>query len=189
MAGGTAARFGPDVVEKRLQHAVLPYQADDPPERARLAAESAQAWASVQSTVLAAPYPSQAGLPAALLEGRWAEARRIAAEDAQGPFDLAAGPPIRFALVRLAAGDHLFLVNLHHIVADGWSLGIVFRELEALYRAAREGRPDPLPPLPIQYADYAAWQRRRFAGDALEREVEWWRARLQGAPDDLPEHD
>ncbi|HEU0299037.1 MAG TPA: amino acid adenylation domain-containing protein, partial [Longimicrobium sp.] len=125
------------------------------------------------------PFFDLAGLPG---EEREAEARRIAEEDARAPFDLAGGPAIRFALVRLAADDHLFLVNLHHIVADGWSLGIVFRELGTLYQAAREGRPDPLPPLPIQYADYAVWQRRRLAGEALEREVEWWRQRLQGAP-------
>ncbi|HEU4884066.1 MAG TPA: amino acid adenylation domain-containing protein [Longimicrobium sp.] len=115
-------------------------------------------------------------------EEREAEARRIADEDARAPFDLAHGPPIRFALVRLGAGEHQFLVNLHHIVSDWWSLGIVFRELGTLYRAAREGLPDPLPPLPVQYPDFAVWQRRRLAGNAMEQELEWWRRRLHGAP-------
>jgi amino acid adenylation domain-containing protein len=125
------------------------------------------------------PFHDLGGLPG---EEREAEAWRIAGDDARAPFHLAQGPPIRFALVRLSAGDHLFLINLHHIVADGWSLGIVFRELAALYQAAREGRPHPLPPLPVQYPDYAVWQRRRLTGPALERELEWWRRRLQGAP-------
>ncbi|HEU4561203.1 MAG TPA: amino acid adenylation domain-containing protein, partial [Longimicrobium sp.] len=115
-------------------------------------------------------------------EAREAEASRLAWEDANTGFDLARGLPIRFALIRLAADDHLFLINLHHIVADGWSLGIVFRELAALYQAAHEGQPSPLPPLPIQYADYAVWQRQRLTGEALEQELEWWRERLQGAP-------
>jgi len=109
------------------------------------------------------------------------EARRIAVDEAHLPFDLERGPPVRYQVVRLAADDHLLLITLHHIVADGWSLGILFRELGALYRAAREGVPDPLPPLPIQYADFAEWQRERLSGAALEGEVEWWRQRLDGA--------
>jgi len=129
--------------------------------------------------------PAPAGLPLHDLshlpeDAREAEAGRLAGEDARTPFDLASRLPIRFALVRLGAGDHLLLINIHHIVADGWSLGILFRELTALYQAAREGRPDPLPPLPIQYADYAIWQRERLSGDALDRMVEWWRQRLAG---------
>ncbi|HYH79782.1 MAG TPA: amino acid adenylation domain-containing protein [Longimicrobium sp.] len=109
------------------------------------------------------------------------EAKRIAGEDARTPFDLAGALPIRWALVRLAADDHLLLLNIHHIVADGWSLGVLFRELGTLYRAAVEGEPSPLPPLPIQYADYAVWQRARLDGAALEQELAWWRGRLQGA--------
>ncbi|HET7230272.1 MAG TPA: amino acid adenylation domain-containing protein, partial [Longimicrobium sp.] len=110
------------------------------------------------------------------------EAERIVREDAERPFDLAGELPLRLILIRLADDDHLLLINLHHIAADGWSIGIVYRELGVLYQAAHEGRPDPLPPLPIQYADYALWQRERLAGAALEQMVEWWRLRLEGAP-------
>jgi len=110
-----------------------------------------------------------------------AEADRMAGEDARTPFDLAAALPIRWALLRLADDDHVLLINIHHIVADGWSLGILYRELGTLYRAAHEGAPNPLPPLPIQYADWAVWQRERLDGPAVEEELEWWRARMEGA--------
>jgi amino acid adenylation domain-containing protein len=113
---------------------------------------------------------------------REAEAARLGAEECVAPFDLAAGPLVRARLLRMAADDHLFLFTLHHIVCDGWSLGVMYRELGTLYAAALEGRPDPLPPLAIQYPDFALWQRRRMDGPALERELAWWRARLGGAP-------
>jgi amino acid adenylation domain-containing protein len=124
------------------------------------------------------PFFDLSGLPE---EAREAEATRRAGEDARTPFDLAEALPIRWALVRMGNGDHVLLINVHHIVADGWSLGVLYRELGALYRAAHEGAPNPLPPLPIQYADYAVWQRERLDGAAVEQELEWWRARLQGA--------
>jgi amino acid adenylation domain-containing protein len=113
---------------------------------------------------------------------RAAEARRLADADSRTPFDLAVGPPVRWTLIRLGDEDWYLLVNLHHIVADGWSLGILFRELGALYGAACEGRAPELKPLPIQYPDYAVWQRERLNGAALEQELEWWRSRLEGAP-------
>jgi hypothetical protein len=83
------------------------------------------------------------------------EAHRQANEEARNPFDLAIGPLIRARLLRLAPQDHVLLLTLHHIIADGWSLGILFRELTALYVAFTKGDPSPLPDLPIQYADYA----------------------------------
>ncbi|HET7233884.1 MAG TPA: amino acid adenylation domain-containing protein, partial [Longimicrobium sp.] len=120
------------------------------------------------------------------LEGRPEAARelgRLVAKEVEGPFDLARGPLVRGRLVRMAAGDHVLLITMHHIVSDGWSLGVFARELGALYGAFHGGRPDPLPPLPVQYADYAAWQRRRMAGAALEAQGEYWRAALAGAPE------
>ena len=71
---------------------------------------------------------------------------------------------------------------MHHIVSDGWSMGVLFRELSALYAAFREGGASPLPELPVQYADYAVWQRERLAGEVLERQLAYWRERLAGAP-------
>jgi amino acid adenylation domain-containing protein len=113
---------------------------------------------------------------------REAELERRARAEAARPFDLAAGPLFRAALVRLGEGDHALLLTMHHIVSDGWSLDVLFRELRALYGAFRRGEPSPLPDLPVQYADFAAWQRAQLRGEALERELAWWRERLDGAP-------
>ncbi|HET7460922.1 MAG TPA: amino acid adenylation domain-containing protein, partial [Longimicrobium sp.] len=111
------------------------------------------------------------------------ELRRIVAEETDAPFDLARGPLIRGRLVRLADDDHALLITMHHIVSDGWSMGVFARELGALYAAFRAGRADPLAPLPVQYADYAAWQRRWVDGDVVEEQAEYWRATLAGAPE------
>jgi amino acid adenylation domain-containing protein len=98
-------------------------------------------------------------------------------------FDLERGPLIRGRLVRLAEDDHVLLLTMHHIVADGWSMGVFVDELSRLYAAFREGRPDPLPPLPIQYADYASWQRRWVEDEVLERQASYWTTTLAGAPE------
>ncbi|WKB55701.1 non-ribosomal peptide synthetase [Eleftheria terrae] len=111
-----------------------------------------------------------------------AELDRLRAEEAAAAFDLAAGPLVRGRLVVLADSEQVLLVTLHHIVADGWSLGVFVQELWTLYEAFRQGRPDPLPPLPLQYADHALWQRRWLAGDTLQAQAAYWRERLQGAP-------
>ncbi|HEX9939603.1 MAG TPA: amino acid adenylation domain-containing protein [Longimicrobium sp.] len=115
--------------------------------------------------------------------GAGRELARLAAEDARAPFDLARGPLIRGMLVRMAEDDHVLLVTMHHIVSDGWSMGVFTRELGALYGAFREGLPDPLPPLPVQYADYAAWQRRWMEGEVLRRQADYWTRALAGAPE------
>jgi amino acid adenylation domain-containing protein/FkbM family methyltransferase len=107
--------------------------------------------------------------------------RRMAAE-AQRPFDLAAGPLLRARLLRVDARDHVLLVCMHHAVTDGWSLRVLRADLAELYGAFREGRAPALPPLPVQYAEHAAWQRDRLSGALLERELAFWRARLAGAP-------
>jgi hypothetical protein len=110
------------------------------------------------------------------------ELGRLTAEEAVAPFDLEAGPPIRGRLVRLSNSDHALLVTMHHIISDGWSVGVLTRELGVLYRAYSEGQADPLPALEIQYADYAAWQRRCVAGDVLQAQAEYWERTLAGAP-------
>jgi amino acid adenylation domain-containing protein len=112
---------------------------------------------------------------------RTAEAERISAGEWTAPFDLARGPLMRARLLRLAADEHRLLLTFHHVVCDAWSLGVAFRELGELYGAAVGGRTASLPPLAIQYADYAAWQRGRLTGDALAGELAFWRERLQGA--------
>ncbi len=119
------------------------------------------------------------------------EMRRFAKADVEAPFDLERGPVIRARLLRLGADDHLLLLSLHHIAGDAWSFDVLFNELETLYAAARDGVEAALPPLPVQYADYAIWQRRRMQGGALEAELAYWRARLDGAatlalPSDRP---
>ncbi|HEU0076520.1 MAG TPA: condensation domain-containing protein, partial [Longimicrobiaceae bacterium] len=115
-------------------------------------------------------------------EGRLAEVRRIADGITEAPFDLTAGPLLRPVLLRLGERDHALLLAMHHIAFDGWSFGIFWRELLALYNAAREGRPPALPPVALQYGDYAVWQQEHLAGGALERQLAYWKERLRGAP-------
>jgi amino acid adenylation domain-containing protein/thioester reductase-like protein len=119
------------------------------------------------------------GLPA---DERDAALREIALDEARQPFDLGRGPVLRTALVRLAREEHALLLTVSHIAADGWSMGLLIRELAALYEAFCEGRPSPLPELPIQYADFALWQRRHLAGKTLEAQLDYWRSQLAGAP-------
>jgi amino acid adenylation domain-containing protein len=111
-----------------------------------------------------------------------AELRRLAADEVGTRFDLERGPLVRGRLVRLAADDHVLLITMHHVVSDGWSTGVFTRELGALYGAFRRGEPDPLPPLPVQYADYAAWQRKWVDGEVLREQAEYWKETLGGAP-------
>jgi amino acid adenylation domain-containing protein len=113
---------------------------------------------------------------------RDAEARRLAAEHARNPFDLRSGPLLRAKLLRLDERAHLLLINMHHIVADGWSVGVLLKELGNRYAAHVAGDPSPLPELPVQYADYAVWQREWLAGDILARHLDYWTSRLAGAP-------
>jgi amino acid adenylation domain-containing protein len=106
---------------------------------------------------------------------REAGARRLAAEEAQKPFDLARGPLIRTALLRLDAHEFVLLFTMHHIVSDGWSAGVLIRDLTAIYEAYAAGLPSPLPELPIQFADFAHWQREWLQGEALEHRLSYWR--------------
>jgi amino acid adenylation domain-containing protein len=114
---------------------------------------------------------------------REAAVGRRVGEEASRPFDLAAGPLFRAALLRLGGEDHVLLLSMHHIVSDGWSMGVLFRELSALYEAYLAGRESPLSQLPVQYADYAVWQREQLAGEVLDRQLAYWKGRLAGAPE------
>ena len=105
-------------------------------------------------------------------EEREAEVQRLAQVEAALPFDLGAGPLLRARLLRLGAEEHVALLTMHHIVSDGWSIGILIREVAALYEAFSGGQESPLPELPIQYADYAVWQREWLQGEVLEKQLE-----------------
>jgi amino acid adenylation domain-containing protein len=123
-------------------------------------------------------------LPAA---ARAAEAQRLATLEVQRPFDLAHGPLWRAALLHEAPAEHLLLLTMHHAISDAWSIGVLIRELTALYAGFAAGRPATLAPLPIQYADFAHWQRAWLQGQPLAEQLAYWRAQLAGAPDlELP---
>src|SRR6476469_4768333 len=145
-----------------------------------------------QPVQIVAPPPGAAGgvavhlrledlsaLPAS--EGE-ATATRLANEEARRPFDLASGPLLRAALLRLGEQDSVLLLTMHHIISDGWSMGVFFRELSALYAAFATGQDSPLPPLPIQYADFATWQRGWLQGAVLAKQLGYWKRRLAGLP-------
>ncbi|GAA0272103.1 hypothetical protein GCM10010302_07100 [Streptomyces polychromogenes] len=110
------------------------------------------------------------------------EAHRLAGAEAAVPFDLSKGPLLRARLVRLGETDHVLLVTLHHIAGDGWSMGVFQDELGALYRAFSTGGTTPLPPLEIQYADFAAWQRSCLSDEVVAERLGHWRERLRGMP-------
>ncbi|SBT94564.1 non-ribosomal peptide synthase domain TIGR01720/amino acid adenylation domain-containing protein [Streptomyces sp. DI166] len=108
--------------------------------------------------------------------------KELARQEFARPFDLGTGPLMRMRFLRLAPDEHVLLLTMHHIVADLWSTSVLFGELIALYEGHLTGTPAQLPPLPVQYADYAAWQRKKLSGDALTAELEHWRTMLAGAP-------
>ncbi|HYP28243.1 MAG TPA: amino acid adenylation domain-containing protein [Blastocatellia bacterium] len=118
------------------------------------------------------------GMPA---DRRERELSRLAFEEAQRPFDLSGGLLFRASLVRLSDAEHVLLLTLHHVVSDGWSLGVLVREIVELYGAFRMGRPSPLPDLPIQYADFACWQRDRLQSEVLQSDLSYWERQLSGS--------
>ncbi|HEY4588251.1 MAG TPA: amino acid adenylation domain-containing protein, partial [Thermoanaerobaculia bacterium] len=139
--------------------------------------------APAQVVMPPAPFP----LPLVDLSGlpepaREAAARALAEKEASRPFDLARDAKLRALLLRLAAADHAVALTAHHVASDGWSMGILVREVAALYPAFAARRPSPLPELPVQYADFAVWQRSWLHGEVLEREIDWWRCQLAGLP-------
>ncbi len=134
---------------------------------------------------VALPRVDLSALPPAAAER---EAAALAAAEAERPFDLARGPLFRALVAELGEDDHVVLLTLHHIVGDGWSMGVWVREVAALYEAFSMGLASPLLELPVQYADFAVWQRRWLSGEVLARELGYWRERLSGVPAllDLP---
>ena len=115
-------------------------------------------------------------------ESREPEAFRLIDEEAARPFDLAAGPLLRAYLIKLGEAEHVVLLTMHHIIADGWSIGVLVREVSALFEAFRQGEPSPLPEPSLQYADFAAWQRDWFRGDVLRAQLDYWSGKLEGLP-------
>lgn len=115
------------------------------------------------------------------------ELKKLATESAEQSFDLATGPLLRGTLVRLAEEEHALLLTVHHIINDGWSVGVFSRELAVLYESFVAGKPSPLPELPIQYGDFSEWQREYLKGEVLENHLKYWTQQLGGAPPlDLP---
>jgi amino acid adenylation domain-containing protein len=136
-----------------------------------------------QVVLPAAPVPLPVVDLGALPEGqRLTEARRLAAAEALRPFDLARGPLLRCLVLLLAAEDCVAITTMHHVASDGWSMEVFRGELAALHAALRRGAPSPLLDLPVQYADYAVWQRRWLSGEVLAAEIAYWRQRLAGLP-------
>jgi amino acid adenylation domain-containing protein len=119
----------------------------------------------------------QEGLPDALREGK---ARRWIAKEARHEFDLASGPLLRASLLKVGEDDYIVVLNMHHMISDGWSLGVLLRELALLYQTLALGAPSPLLELRIQYADYAIWQRELLQGEVLQTQLTYWRQRLDG---------
>ena len=154
--------------------------------------------------VLRTTFPSEEGRPIqrvwppAPLALAWTDLRALEAAERQARFrqlltgewehvfDLERGPLFRAQLVSLDEGDHQLLVNLHHIACDGWSLGILMREIATLYGCHLKGAPSPLPPLQLQYTDFAEEQRARLVGDEFDRHLAYWRDQLKGAPPAIP---
>ena len=126
------------------------------------------------------------GLPT--IEEREAESQRVLKDESRFRFDLVNGPVMRVTVIRLAENKHVLMVNMHHVATDGYSRTAIYRDLTALYESLMEGRPSPLTPLPIQYADYAVWQRKWLDGGTAAQQIDYWKANLAGAPSrlDLP---
>ena len=146
--------------------------------RTTFASRNGQPVQEIRDLVPELPVLDLSGLPMAEREAR---ARELAIAESLHSFNLQTGPLLRLNLLRLSAREHLLLVTLHHVIADGWSMGVLVREVQALYRAFGRGEPSPLPALPVQYADFAVWQREWLAGEVLERQLAFWREALAGS--------
>jgi hypothetical protein len=148
--------------------------------RTRFLAEDGRPRQSISSaTPLEIPLVDATTFPEARRE---AEVMRLCVAEVSRPFELRQGPLLRAKLLRLGQEDHILAVTMHHIASDEWSVGVLLRELKTLYQALCSGTPSPLAELPIQYADYAIWQRELLSGEVLERQLDYWKNQLQGAP-------
>src|SRR6185369_4258945 len=136
--------------------------------RTRFETEGGAARQVIVAARISLPIHDLSHLP---LAEREQEAAGIAAAEAREPFDLTRGPLLRARLLRLAIDEHVLLVTMHHIVSDGWSMGVLVREVSALYEAYCVGAESPLPELSIQYADFAVWQREWLSGAVLEEQL------------------
>ncbi|MDM8557980.1 amino acid adenylation domain-containing protein [Candidatus Parabeggiatoa sp. HSG14] len=116
------------------------------------------------------------------LEAQAIEIQRLTNEESQHPFDLSKGPLFRTTLLRVNQNSHILLVNMHHIISDGWSISVFIRELVTLYEAFSKDEPSPLPPLTIQYVDFAHWQRQWLAGERLQTQIDYWQQQLADIP-------
>ena len=104
--------------------------------------------------------------------------QKITTEESKRPFDLAKGPLLRITLLKLGEQEYVVLLTIHHIISDGWSMGVLIREIAVLYDAFSRGKPSPLPPLPLQYADFARWQKQRLQGEFIEQQLVYWKEKL-----------
>ncbi|MFT4174783.1 MAG: amino acid adenylation domain-containing protein [Rhodocyclaceae bacterium] len=129
--------------------------------------------------VLPLPLTDLSRLPADAAQD---EARRLAHAESRRPFRLGREVPIRASVIRLAPDECIVLLTLHHIVSDAWSMGVLVKEVATLYAAYAHGEPSPLPELPVQYADFAHWQRQWLTGNVLAQQLDYWKNTLQGAP-------
>ena len=132
-----------------------------------------------EQLALTLPVTDLADLPTAERESR---VMQLAQAEAQTPFDLSTGPLIRSRLLRLGTAEHILLFTLHHIVSDGWSMGVLVNEVVALYAAYVQNKPSPLAELSIQYADFAHWQRQWLSGNVLQQQLDYWTEQLSGSP-------
>jgi hypothetical protein len=165
-----------DRLERALRALVARHQA----LRTRFVAVEGQ---PVQEILADPPLPfTRVDLSGLAAEEREARLQRLVDEDASVSFDLAAAPPLRISCIRLGEGDHALLVTMHHILTDGWSTDVFFRELSKLYVLAEDAALPDLAPLAIQYGDYARWQREHLGGERFEQQLAYWRQALEGAP-------
>ncbi|HEX4954549.1 MAG TPA: amino acid adenylation domain-containing protein [Thermoanaerobaculia bacterium] len=168
--------FRPEVLAESFRHVIARHEV----LRTRFANEGGRAVQVIEEEVaFLIPVIDLSGLRA---EDADAAVASLADGECAIPFDLRQAPALRGTLLRRAPDDHALLMTQHHIVTDAWAMGLLIQELGVCYRAAAEGRAPALPPLPVQYADYAVWQRQWLAGEELERQLTWWRQQLAGAP-------
>ncbi|WP_248801245.1 condensation domain-containing protein, partial [Pseudomonas sp. MWU13-2105] len=115
-------------------------------------------------------------------EAQQQQVEQLTRAETHAPFDLSVGPLVRGRLLQLAGDEHVLLVTQHHIVSDGWSVAVLIDEFNRLYAAFSQGLDDPLPPLALQYADYAAWQQQHLQGERLQAQTRFWSEHLSDAP-------
>ncbi|CAM5260471.1 Non-ribosomal peptide synthetase OS=Streptomyces alboniger OX=132473 GN=CP975_22710 PE=4 SV=1 [Streptomyces alboniger] len=163
-----------EVLERAVEEVVRRHES----LRTRLPSENGEPWQEIVDDVR---------VPVELVDVSDDPARldALVFEAGRRPFDLATGPLLRVTLYRLAPDLHVVLLNAHHVVVDGWSLGLFWQELFTLYEAFAAGRPSPLPELAVQYADFAVWQREHLSGDRLENQLGYWRRQLGEGTENL----